>query len=368
GFPRGGLIGNGAALISHPTGGIAFLTASTIYHVPDPAEPAPVSIIAVGDPAPGSGGDFRFLSHFTLNARGDVFFAGADTGVGPSFFSDSGIWKGRDGVLARVIRGGEEASAPGGGLYFESTNPSNTLYGRVCDAHGRVAVLAQAGDGVQPVDGRLGIWFGDESGVRLVCLEDELAPGKGATWRRPTGPTVSPVGHVGFQCVTDLPGGGRSEGIWVSDVDGKLFKLVEEGDEMMLRGKLRTIDKVRLNHGNDRYSYREQPINALGQVVFSVITEDEFSFLIRAQIPFPTSALDLAIVDKAGAPQLTIPSRIGHSYQLETTTIPGGNWEDCGEPMVGDGGDLQFECPQFDGDEARYFRVQISPLHLPNTE
>ena len=141
GFPDGGTIGSGTALISHPTGGILFRTGSntetSIHHIPDPESPVPRQVVALQDLAPGTGERFRFLSYYTLNARGEAFFAAATTGIGHSFFSDQGIWKSSGTSMIRVIRGGEPAPGTGSPLFFESLQPSNSLYGRVCDAHGR---------------------------------------------------------------------------------------------------------------------------------------------------------------------------------------------------------------------------------------
>ncbi len=378
GFPDGGLIGNSTALISHPVGGIAFRSHSarsepTIYHVPDPATPIPQPVISLQDAAPGTGGTFWFIANYALNARGDVFFSAKDTGTGPSFFSTNGIWRWNGESLIRLIRGGETAPSPGPRLEFENLLPSNSLYGRVCDTHGRIAVLAQAGDGTQPVDGRLGIWFGDEHSLRFICLEGERAPGRGAIWRRPTGtdgesgwPRRIPMqyGNARDRRRTLTP---RRD--LATDIDGRLFKVVEKGDYMMLRGKLRRVEELRLNHGSSRNDFREHAINAHGQIVYSIRAEDEFSFLIRAQIPFPEEATELSVVGEAGTIRLEMPSRVCHSYQLETARGLAGSWEERADPVVGDGNPLRFEIPANPADDARFFRVRISPIeYLPNIQ
>ena len=364
GFPQGAFIdffdadAHGGLVYSAftPSGGPR--NVHGIYYEADPLDPDPQLVAKVDEVTPGAdSGAFWFIGPQAIGEDGSVYIFAQDDGKVNTPASFRAVWKWRDGRVVNIVRG--ETTAPGtGGQNFRSLGLSPAFDGPICDAHGRIGVY-----GTDSLD-RFGIWFGDENGVKLLALEELQAPGTENSFEHLDPPAVGPSGHVAFHSTMVRPDGGRlaGGGIFAADIDGRVMKVVEEGDELFLRGKMRTVDRVALHDGQGRYAYRERPLNADGQLVFTVLTTDQFCFLLRVQIPFPESGRDAELIRDGAVTLLAVESRVGYRYQLEAsgdlTT-----WEAVGDPVDGTGDELLFDCtPPEEETQRRFCRISIAPL------
>ena len=337
---------------SEPDGGVAFeLRVSGfdrgIFHAASGATGA--TLVARTDGvAPDTGGRIFNGSFSTpsVGADGSVAFT-ANTNTGGT----DGIWIWKDGEMDRVLGGYTEP--PGiPGERFERLLFNTVDNAPVCDGVGRIAVLLHVGSD----SNREGIWFGGLGGLDLIALEQETAPGRGRTWDRISKPFVSPAGHVVFLSRTDDEGWAR-HGIWATDVDGQLHTLVETWEEIDIRGQTQTISGVALASSTSSDAHRTRPVNARGEVLFTLTTFEGTTALMRATIPLPADATQTSVVEIASGYALRIRSLPAHHYQLERST-DGERWDEAGEPVEGTGDLLHFPIDM--GDPTALFRLAIS--------
>jgi hypothetical protein len=78
--------------------------------------------------------------------------------------------------------------------------------------------------------------------------------------------------------------------------------------------------------------------------------------LLAGDIPTP------AIAQTGGAVQLTLPSLVGHVYQLQRTTdLAAGPWTNSGAPQPGTGAALIFTDTPAPAETRVFYRVVVAP-------
>ena len=171
------------------------------------------SIAVVGDPAPGIGGSFAFLTGFPiLNDAGQLSFIGIAPGGTPTsgLFVDSGASE-----TVRLVPG-SVAPDTGGGTY--EANPAD-LNRHALNGSGDVTFFSD----VLGSDVTSGIFVASAGGDSSVALEGDPAPGTGGgSYASFSGPSVNTAGSVVFGA--DVAGGAVTSGIFraVGATDSKV--------------------------------------------------------------------------------------------------------------------------------------------------
>ena len=307
-------------------------------------------VIATDMTAPGTGGK-EFSNQFSypsVGADGSMAITGIIFGSGLNTDSASGIWTKRHGEsLTKVVQG--DTTAPGTGARFKRLLTNTELHAPVCDGHGRMAFIAKTSD-----SSRDGIWFGNEDGLDLVAFEGHPAVGTDSTWQTLEKPFVSQAGHVAYR--GHLEGGGLGpDGLWMTDVDGQLHKIIAEGDQVEVRGQLVTATEVRFVLMGNSVG-RLSSINSLGQAVFLLGSEIGQTMMI-AEIPVPENLSETELLPDGDGFNLRIASRRAFRYQLQSSDSLD-EWADVGDPVSGNGGFLTFDLPN-DGPR-KFYRLAIS--------
>lgn len=178
------------------------------------------------EPAPGTAASFGSLLRPTVNAAGELAFAGLVSGPGVSANSDTAIWLGPAGGLQLLAREGD--AAPGTGAAFGNLLPQV----RLNDAGTAAFKGLLAGGGVTPTNDS-GIWSGPVGGLQLVAREGDPAPTLpgGVLLGELPEPVLGDGGHLAF--VSPLAGAGvnasNDSALW-SGTPGAMFAVVREGD------------------------------------------------------------------------------------------------------------------------------------------
>jgi len=250
--------------------------------------------------------------------------------VGSTSFRE-GIWAGVPGDFELIGRVGF-ATSPGSDRRFDAIRDPSF------DA-GYVSFLAsssdQAGSNGEIWSGPLG------QPPRRLVASGESAPG-GGIFNGFYPPSAQADGSVVFVAETDAPAGASSDfGIYRASA--------ESGVQALLRANSPTPGFPDGGLIGNSTALISHPV---GGIAFR-------SHSLRSE---PT-------IYHVPDPAAPIPHRFCHSYQLETARNLAGSWEERGDPVVGDGKPLRFEFPTDLEDDARFFRVRISPIeYLPSIQ
>ncbi len=216
--------------------------------VTDAVSGTPELVVRNGDPAPGTGQNFRGVSSPVLNGAGQIAFYGKVNNTSGDFVIDEGMWvtDAVSGTPELIARSGDPAPGTAPGVYF------GNLYG--------APVLNGAG----------------QTAFRALVISDEDRVGK--------------------------------DGIWATDRDGLLTPIILQ-DQLFdvsddpLNPDLRTVRGISfsqntfniLTTGNE--DGRPSPFNDLGQLVFTAhFTDGSYGLFVSnvVAIPEPSSGLLVA--------------------------------------------------------------------------
>jgi len=189
-----------------------------------------VSLVALnGQTAPGTGGrtfSILFRDDAIINNNGDIAFTATLTGYITGNLRE-GIWVRRGGSIEKVMF--ESEPAPGTSTTFEEITSTPLL-----DEAGHVTFVAETND-TSPRDG---LWSEGESGLELIALQGEPAPGTDLTFENILDFAVNDSGFVAFAAqLSDL-----SEAIFAQDPTGNLRRIVGDGDTIQIYVEDELID------------------------------------------------------------------------------------------------------------------------------
>lgn len=265
-----------------------------------------------GTQAPGLpvGAQYSTFGTPVLNAAGQIAFrATLSTGSGGVVSGNNdGIWSDRGGATTLLFREGD--TAPSGG---STESPRFQLFDDpVINRHGQIAFTGRVQSGMSSLPGGddSGLWVERGGGLELVVREGDPVPGApaGAVFDDLAGVTGSPFvfnarGQVAFLGEMKVGLGGVTfgdrEGIWATDLAGKLRLIVRVGDRLKVApGDFREIRALQfvagtgpgISTGNE--DGRPSGFNERGEVAFAAEFTD-FSagvFVSSLVVPEPSSA------------------------------------------------------------------------------
>ena len=201
------------------------------------------TVVLSGDPAPGAAGlYFDRINHTSTNSDFTAFWA---TTTDPDPSLAEGIWNAGPAGIDLVARLGDQAPGAGGRVFraFQGygLTPAPIYQDDYLDPYRFDAfVVNQTGDVVftayiDPLDqaeiySDAGLWIRDATGLSLVALTDDVAPGTAAEpFLYFNHINLNAAGQVAFDASLDIADSGRDHGIWVG-LPGSLNLVVREGD------------------------------------------------------------------------------------------------------------------------------------------
>lgn len=259
------------------------------------ASPAHEALALEGDAAPGTGGgSFDYVIGLSMNAAGDVLFAGSSF-VAPLF---QGFFVGGDAGVAPLFFAGEPAPGTGGGSISDFSSAALDDLGRV------VFTGVVSGGSVAS-----GLFRWDAGTLAALVLEGEPAPGTGGgSFSGFLGEVATnAAGEVAFYA--SVAGGSATEGIFRDSGSGTTAVAVS-GDPAPGGGSFTSFEGL-------------PSLNASGEVAF---TGDV------AGVPG-----DGIFVESGGS--LTAVARVGDSAPGTT-----GAYEQLLSPDLNDSGDVAFQA------------------------
>jgi hypothetical protein len=217
-----------------------------------------------GTTAPGEDRRFHRIGGGQINSRGEATFTAFMEGGIDLSYGEASVWTDAGGGgLRKVLSAGDPAPGAPVGFVFERNSSPIPLIGE----SGKVAVLTQAESGTQS---RGGIWEESETGLRLVALGGNQAPGAqpGKTFEFIQLPYMNNAGQIVFSATIDdgNPATQSNEvGIWAQDRQGELQLIVKSGDMLEVApGVLSEVGNVSFSwHFNE-----DQIINDRGEILF----------------------------------------------------------------------------------------------------
>ncbi len=261
-------------------------------------------VARAGDPAPGmapgvvfsnmgSFNGFFYEGQPTINDGGQIAFRA--TLAGPNIAEYTrGIWLSRDGSVDLIAHedGPAPGTEPGVKFFWLWDEPSISATGDVVFS-GRLT-----GPGVDSTNDA-GIWHSREGIVSMLAREGDPAPGMGSghLFNKFDSYVLNELGQIALVAEYTGPGvnGFTDNAVWVTDADGKLTLIVQEGDTIDINDDplvedLRVIDFLSLADRLDQSrpsDGRPTVFNNAGQLALYMLFEDGSKGIVVMTVPEP---------------------------------------------------------------------------------
>lgn len=321
------------------------------------------TVAVTGAPANGVYPDvFGGFNGVTLDANGEVAFYAGVTGPEVTAANNTGIWRDRNGMLAPVVREGEQVPGVLTGVMFGEFSLTSTPH-LLFNTSGRIVFPAEL-RGIGVTSGNsASIWSDTEGDTRLIARNGDRAPGT------PEGVRFSDVnmlfsngrislneeGSVGFAAITRTDGlgprdpGYQGQGIWI-DNGTELTKVVQNGalvgaDSFPPTAAFQSFSSVMLTSAGE-IVFRTVVSGASGQSV-GIWSTDSGAFVPVAiqGMQVPGAPAGVRYADSFGVPAIAPNDKIAFHARIQGLLGFGdyGVWG-------GDVGDLQLMA--FDREDA----------------
>ena len=247
-------------------------------------------VVRTGDQAPGtpSGVKFNSLDGLWLNAAGQIAFGAYISGSG---ISEQGIWSGGSGSLALVTRTGSQAPGTPSGVNYSFFNSP------VLNDAGQTAFRAYiSGSGVTGANDQ-GIWSEGSGSLALVARERNQAPGtpSGVMYNELFTPVaLNALGQTAFSATLIGSGVTASNdlGIWATDTGGQPQLIARTGGLLeVAAGDVRKISSLDFVAGSGNGDGQPSGFNDMGQVAFrATFTDGSSGIFVSSAVAIPEPA------------------------------------------------------------------------------
>jgi hypothetical protein len=250
------------------------------------------SYASVANRMPGES-PFGSLSLPVLNNHGAVAFGGQPA-------AQAALWRKLPGAAAEmVVREGDEPTGMPG-VFFDDVffNDDAEMPLWISD-RGDVAFWASlVGAPIGPNFAE-SVWIGSPGNLRAVIVERTSAPGTGGVFASMSSTigdmvrdmAVNRNSQVAVLAYFEVIPGDRRDGLFATDLEGNLHKIVAHGDMLEVApGDIRQVDNVSFK--GTAHQFQGSGLNDLGQVAFSVRFTDGTSGMFISSlvaIPEPTT-------------------------------------------------------------------------------